>query len=183
MKTGHALAKTLKEMMSTQPLDSISVVSLTDKCHVSRKTFYYHYHDTYDLLAQVFLDEKIPNVNAVNNIDDLIDLVWKYYKNNEAFINATLQSAGKDLFLEYIYNIFYTSIIRFIMKYEDSKKLAVNARKAIARFYASGYSNSLVYYLSNFKNKSLAGLNSCFNFLNEDNLEKSVQKAVQLGEK
>ena len=60
MKTEHELARALKEMMSSQPLDTISVVDLSNKCNVSRKTFYYHYHDIYDLLTQVFLDEKIP---------------------------------------------------------------------------------------------------------------------------
>ena len=56
MKTEHALARTLKEMMSSQPLDDISVLEISKKCGVSRKTFYYHYHDIYDLLTQVFLD-------------------------------------------------------------------------------------------------------------------------------
>ena len=117
MKTEHALARALKEMMSSQPLDSISVSALSDKCGVSRKTFYYHYHDIYDLLTEVFLDEKIPNLQNANNYDELIDIVWKYYQNNMAFIDATLSSAVKDLFSEFIYNIFYTTTIRFINRY------------------------------------------------------------------
>ena len=106
MKTEHELAKILKHMMASQPLESISVVEMTKKCGVSRKTFYYHYHDTYDLLTQVFLDEKIPNIANANNFNELITIVWNYYKSNEAFINATLASAGKDLFEEFIFNAF-----------------------------------------------------------------------------
>ena len=107
MKTEHALARALKEMMSNQPLDSISVMEISSKCGVSRKTFYYHYHDIYDLLTQVFLDEKIPGVNSCDNFVSLIEIVYKYYVANEKFIDATLSSAGKDLFSEFIYNIFY----------------------------------------------------------------------------
>ncbi len=72
MKTGHALALTLKDMMSKQPLETISVLELSKKCGISRKTFYYHYHDTYDLLTQVFLEEKIPGVNNATTLRRLM---------------------------------------------------------------------------------------------------------------
>ena len=176
MKTEHALARVLKEMMSSQPLDDISVLEISKKCGISRKTFYYHYHDIYDLLTQVFLDERIPNANACDDYDQLIDVIWKYYKNNEAFVNATLASAGKDLFSEFIYNIFYTATMRFVNRFDTSKDISIPMKKSIARFYASGYSNSLVYYLSNYKNKTLAGLKDCFLFVNNTNLLKSLQK-------
>ena len=183
MKTEHELARQLKEMMATQALDDISVIELSKKCGVSRKTFYYHYHDIYDLLTQVFLDEKIPNLANVENYKDLLSTIWLYYKNNEAFINATLASAGDTLFSEFIYNAFYTSTIRFIAKCDVEKKLPLITRKSIARFYAYGYANSLVYYLANYKNKSFDGLLNCFSFLNINNLEKSVQKAIKNLEK
>ena len=84
MKTGHALALALKDMMAHQPLETISVLELSKKCGVSRKTFYYHYHDTYDLLTQVFLEEKIAGVANASTFQELIALVFDYYKNNQA---------------------------------------------------------------------------------------------------
>lgn len=182
MKTGHALAVALKEMMATQPIDAISVLQLSKKCGISRKTFYYHYHDIYDLLAQVFLEEKIAGTNNVNNYEELIECVFTYYKNNEPFINATLNSIGKELFSEFIYNVFYTCGLRFITKIDVDKKLSASARKSIARFYAYGYGNSTVYYLSNYRHKTLQGLNSSFNFLDAKNFEKNVQKAIKNSE-
>ena len=179
MKTEHALARCLKEMMAPQPLDAISVVEISSKCGVSRKTFYYHYHDIYDLLTQVFLDEKIPNVHLCNNYMDLLEIIWKYYKNNEGFINATLASAGKELFSEFIYNVYYTTTMRFINRIDENKSLNISPRKSIARFYASAYSNSIVYYLSNYKNKTYAGLESCFFFVSNSSLEKSVHNAIK----
>ena len=78
MKTQHALALALKEMMARQPLDTISVLELSKKCDVSRKTFYYHYHDTYDLLTQVFLEERVPGVNNATTFQELIVFVFEY---------------------------------------------------------------------------------------------------------
>ena len=180
MKTQHALGLALKEMMARQPLDTISVLELAKKCGVSRKTFYYHYHDIYDLLTQVFLEEKIPGANLATNFQELIQLVFDYYKANQAFIDATLQSAGDDLFSEFIYNVFYTTALREIKKIDADNILHPNTRKSIARFYAYGYGNSTVYYLTNYKNKTLVGLQSSFNFIDKDNFRKNVQKAISL---
>ena len=179
MKTGHALAITLKEMMASQPIDSISVLQLSKKCGISRKTFYYHYHDIYDLLTQVFLEEKIPGINNVDNYKELIECVFKYYKSNEAFINATISSAGKELFSEFIYNSFYTATLRFINKIDEEKKLSIGTRKSIARFYAYGYGHSTVYYLSNYRHKTLEGLISSFSFIDPKNFENNVKKAIK----
>jgi len=183
MKSEHLLAKTLKEMMSTQSLDNISVITLSDKCGISRKTFYYHYHDIYDLLTQVFLNETIPGANQTVNVKELIDLVWKYYEDNKAFVDATLQSAGRELFLQFIYNIFYTSSLRYLDKYDNCNRLHVAAKKAIARFYASGYSNSIYYYLSNFKTKTYKGLCNCVFFINDENVKKTIENAIALEDK
>ena len=66
--------------------------------------------------------------------------------------------------------------MRFVNKYDTAKEISITSKKSIARFYASGYSNSLVYYLSNYKNKTLAGLKECFSFVSNTNLLKSLQK-------
>ena len=182
MKTEHALALALKDMMAHQPIDTISVLELSKKCDISRKTFYYHYHDIYDLLAQVFLEEKVVGATNAENYASLIECVFTYYKQNEAFINATINSAGKELFYEFIYNVFYTSGLRFIVKLDVDKKLTLTNRKSIARFYAYGYGNSTVYYLSNYRNKTLNGLINSFSFIEPKNFEKNVQKAIKSAE-
>jgi len=182
MKTEHALALALKEMMATQPIDSISVLKLSKKCGISRKTFYYHYHDIYDLLAQVFLEEKIPGAQNAEDYLSLVGYVFKYYKDNEAFLTAAINSAGKELFYEFIYNNFYISGLRFINKIDVGKVLSLGSKKTISRFYAFGYGYSTVYYLENYRHKTLQGLLSSFNFIDSKNFEKNVQKAIKIVE-
>ena len=70
MKTEHRLAEALKSMMSELPLEEISVAALARRCKVNRQTFYYHFHDIYDLLTLVFLDEKIEGIdNAKDSVE------------------------------------------------------------------------------------------------------------------
>lgn len=179
MKTEYKLAEALKQLMSEMPLDSIAVTTLTKKCKVNRQTFYYHFHDIYDLLTLVFLNEEIKGVELTKTPNELIGALYNYYLQNSAFINATLNSAGKDLVSEFFYNNCYQSFLRFVVLTDEAKKLHVNDRKAISRFYAQAFSNAIVYYLTAYKTKTLTGLLANFSFLNEDFLQSSVKTLLK----
>ena len=179
MKTEHQLALALKTMMAEKPLDDISVLAISKKCHVNRQTFYYYFHDIYDLLSLVFLDEKIKGIENCKTYKSLLTKIYEYYESNIKFIDATLNSAGKDLFHEFIYNIFYQSSLRFINSYEEAKLITVINKKSIARFYASAYSNSVIYYLANYKTKSLNGMLECFKFTKEHELKIAIENCVK----
>ena len=174
MKTEHRLAEALKSMMSELPLEEISVAALARRCKVHRQTFYYHFNDIYDLLALVFLNEKIPGIDDTRNSVEMVTAIYGYYEKNQAFIEGTLNSAGKDLFQEFVYNICYKSFMKFINNLTESKRITINEKKNIVRFRAFASSNSIVYYLSTHKNKSLANMLACFSFENDENMRKEI---------
>lgn len=178
MKTEYRLAEALKNMMSEVPLDSISVSALAKKCHVNRQTFYYHFHDIYDLLTLVFLNEEIPHAEESKNTKDLLKCIYNYYSKNKGFIDATLDSAGKQLVEESLHNVCYKVFLKFVGNVQDGKKLHINDRKTIARFYALGYSHTIVYYLSTYKNKTLEGLYNCFIFESSTAFEDAVKRLL-----
>lgn len=176
MKTERKLAITLKMMMAEKPLDDISVMAICKRCKVNRQTFYYHFHDIYDLLTSLFLEERIDGADTVKSYYEMIKCIYEYYDKNRKFVEATISSAGKDLFLEFIYNVCYQSTLRIMDQYEVSKNVALNYKKNVARFYASAFSNSIVYYLQNYKERTLEGLLNCFNFVEDHNLLSIMQK-------
>ena len=175
MKTEHRFAEALKSMMSKLPLEEISVASLARYCKVNRQTFYYHFHDIYDLLALVFLNEKIEGIDKTNNSTEMVTMIYQYYVNNQAFIDGTINSAGKDLFQEFVYNTCYRSFMRFINNLAESKRITASEKKDIVRFRAFAYSNSIVYYLSTHKNKSLNNILACFSFENDENMRQEIR--------
>ena len=178
MKTEHRLAQALKEMLAKVPLESISVTSLSERCDVSRKTFYYHFHDIYDLLTLVFLNEKIDGIQSAKTPKDVLSKIYSYYQKNSGFIDATIDSAGRDLFEEFIFNVCYQSFLRIINLSPESKQITLNEKKAIVRFYTAGFSYAIVFYLSNAKHKSLEGLNNALSFLDNGFLQKAVDDLI-----
>jgi len=52
--TKKALAQALKGLMAEQPFSKISVGDICEECGMSRKSFYYHFKDKYDLTDYYF---------------------------------------------------------------------------------------------------------------------------------
>ena len=48
--TEAAIQDAFLKLLSEQPFDKITVTQLVDECQITRRTFYYHYSDLYELL-------------------------------------------------------------------------------------------------------------------------------------
>ncbi len=55
--TPRVLTDSLKKLMGTKMVDTITVKELTEDCNMNRKTFYYHFHSIVDLLKWMFVTE------------------------------------------------------------------------------------------------------------------------------
>lgn len=179
MKTEYKLMEELKIMMSEISLDDISVSALAKRCDVKRQTFYYHFHDIYDLLTLVFLNERIEKIQKASNPQQMVECIYNYYKKNQGFIDAALMSAGRELFEVFINNACQTTFMRLVNDLDPDKKMHVATRKNIARFYANAYSNCITFYLSSSKKKDLDGLHKQFSFLHNDFLKILIDKQIK----
>ena len=168
----------IKEKGIYSAIDKITVKDIVEICGISRQTFYYHFHDVYDLLTLVFLNEKLEKDHKDLNPLNLFKSIFKYYDKNSLFIDATLNSAGKDLFVEFIYNNCYTTFFKILTAHKDNKKLTINERKSIARFYGYEFANSIVFYFSNSKNKTYDKFMSEVFVVHKDFLEKAVESLI-----
>ena len=180
MKTEYRLASALKELMSdNKPLSEISVTMLTKKCKVGRQTFYYHFHDVYDLLTMVFLNEEIKKVKDSHNLDDILTSIYAYYEKNASFISSVLSSGGRDLFLEFINNNVYQTLLRLTLLSDKEKITTLTERRNISRFYAAAISQTITFYFENVKKKSIAGLKKYFSMLHKDFLINAIKSTVK----
>lgn len=110
--TKRALAASLKELMMEQPFDKINVAQICERCDMSRKSFYYHFKDKYDLVNWIFDTEFITlfkNENLSANYKErwaFIEKTCRYFYENHAFYRKALQIKGQnsfsDHFREYI---------------------------------------------------------------------------------
>ena len=55
--TKNALENSLKKMLLKKKVNKITVEDLTNDCGINRMTFYYHFHDIYDLIEWSCLED------------------------------------------------------------------------------------------------------------------------------
>ena len=108
--TKRALAAALKELMETKPFSKISVSDICQACDMSRKSFYYHFQDKFDLVNWIYYTECVA-VLKEKNFDtgwDLLEDLCLYFYNNQSFYRRTLSVDGQNSFSEYFRDIVAT---------------------------------------------------------------------------
>lgn len=101
--TKQILAQSLKQLMSVQPFAKISVGDICAHCGMSRKSFYYHFQDKYDLMNWIFYTEFIGTIHFPSQIDSwqLLQNICAYFYNEQAFYRNALSVRGQNSFQEY----------------------------------------------------------------------------------
>lgn len=109
--TKRALAAALKELMEHMSFSQITISDICGKCDMSRKSFYYHFKDKYDLINWIFDTEFLSTANmnpCRRKVDLLLDLCEYFYINHKFYRNA-LQVRGQNSFLEHFHELIYTT--------------------------------------------------------------------------
>ena len=69
--TERAIMDAFFELLVEKPLDKVTVADIAQRCGINRNTFYYHYHDVYDLLESLIDSELRKVMEASGGADDL----------------------------------------------------------------------------------------------------------------
>ena len=85
IKTQKALLNALKELIQTKKLSCITITELCTKANINRNTFYYHYNNIYELLAeykQLLMDEftSVLDVNKNRTNRTVLDVCKIIYR-------------------------------------------------------------------------------------------------------
>ena len=97
--TKRMLSMSLKKLLSKTTLDSITIQDITDDAEVSRKTFYYHFQDIYDLLdwtLQEDIHRLIANEIELDNWEESIAALFAYMQSNRLLILNAFHSLERD---------------------------------------------------------------------------------------
>ena len=99
--TKMAIVKAFEELARVKNVDRLTVNEITDKCQISRNTFYYHFKDIYDVLEEM-LNQRVEqmietlelNMQSGNSVQDTRRAGMRYILDNREMFFNLYQSAG-----------------------------------------------------------------------------------------
>ena len=104
--TKRALATALRELMETMPFEKINVARIAAQCGMSRKSFYYHFRDKYDLVNWIFDMEtqdlmlQLKSQEAYSARIEFLARICDYFYANRSFYCKALRIQGQNSFSE-----------------------------------------------------------------------------------
>lgn len=102
--TKRALAQGLQELMTIKSLSQITVQDICDTCDLSRKAFYYHFRDKYDLVNWIYQVEFFAQFSLDMEEKGYWERMRKaldYFYEHKHFYKNALELTGQNSFYEY----------------------------------------------------------------------------------
>ena len=98
------LAKELEQMLKTTPVEKIHVSQLCRRSNVLPATFYYHFHDKYDLISWIFLNDifqALPVEHLIFNKENMHSVYQKFTR-RKWFYEQTFRDASQNALCYYM---------------------------------------------------------------------------------
>ena len=95
------LASALKDLTNTMPFRKISVSHIADHADMSRKSFYYHFKDKYDLVSFIF-DSEFAEYRLRNEQGSWLAQMCHYLYEQREFYRVVLRYEGQNCFEEHL---------------------------------------------------------------------------------
>ncbi len=121
--TKKALATSLRQLMETIPFSKVSISDICRHVGMSRKSYYYHFKDKYDIVIWIFQTECYVKCNHLKP-KEKFEKICTYLYDNRVFYAKILSANGQNALSEYIAKALMQSI-SFLAEPNDSKSPSV----------------------------------------------------------
>lgn len=150
--TEKSLAESFKKLMLKYPVNKITVKQVTDESGVTRRTFYNHFIDIYELLEWIYEHEVIEELEGYNNLNgwkEAINLVLQYTLNNRKICLNVFNSLGRDHLEKFLYNIFYNEVKGVVNDITNDLCIEEDIKNEIIGFYTLAIVGEFIMWLRN----------------------------------
>ncbi|MGE7843685.1 TetR/AcrR family transcriptional regulator [Lysinibacillus sp. NPDC093712] len=150
LKSQSAIKKAVIELMSEKVFDQITVQNIVDRADVSRKTFYLHYLDKFDLLDKL-IKEHLNELRIIcDSASDTNEIAswFDYFEKNYVFFSRMLASRGASFFRSRFLE-FVIEDIKSNWEIETEGKNRDLSEDVILQFFGAAYVQVVEWWFTN----------------------------------
>ena len=139
--TKRMLSMSLKKLLSKTTLDNITIQDITDDAEVSRKTFYYHFQDIYDLLDWTLQEDArhlVADKINLDNWEESIAALFVYMQENRMLVLNAFHSLERDTLEKEVFKLLSPLLHRLFSAQEGFDQLSEADQDFIVSVYGLG---------------------------------------------
>ncbi len=102
--TKQAIKASFMKLLNEFPLNKISVRSIVEDCGINRNSFYYHFQDIPDLIAEIIKDETdalVEKYPTIGSLDECVNLAFQFALQNKKAVLHIYNSVNRDIYERY----------------------------------------------------------------------------------
>ena len=177
--TKQILADALDRLLEKKPLEKIRINDLTEACGVNRQTFYYHFHDIYELVEWMYLTQGQQAIGKHRTYRDwstgmkaLCELMLK----KKSFLTKTYHCASHHNLQKIISDSTFQLIYEVVRESASDYVITDEAIRFIASFYKNALSGIVMDWIANGMQLTPEELVGYVARLMQGNFEDSIRK-------
>jgi len=131
-----------KQLMRDHDFDSISVADIAEGARITRRGFYNHFKDKYDLVNRIFNREVFPFVLDVTNISDWYKgsiYICNYLKENQDYYRKILPLTRQNCLQEEFHKLTEIQMELLIPEALGKKRISDEDRLYLIEYYYNAY--------------------------------------------
>lgn len=148
--TKKQIKEALVRLLEKRSFDGICIKDLTDECGISRNTFYYHYHDIYEVLEDMFADQTKKSIGDADTWElweDGILQALEFAINNKRAVYHVYNSLNRRNLEQYLNRAMEPITMRFVKQQARGLKVSEEDEKMIVAFYKHGVTGVVLEWL------------------------------------
>ncbi|MBQ8131876.1 MAG: TetR/AcrR family transcriptional regulator [Bacilli bacterium] len=160
IQTAENIKSAFAELLSEKnSINNITVVDIVKKAGIARSSFYTHYDSINDVIREIqddtleVLTKNTENIKNLEDVDQYLDEVMNYLKENEDFYSLLLQSNEPLYYVLGIHKIITKKLYETLLPYRI-KNLELNVD-----FFTSGATEIVMKYFRKEINTTLEEIN------------------------
>lgn len=132
------IAEELVELLNDHSLDRISVKELSERCGISRQTFYHYFHDIYEVVEWIFATASESILREFTDLDTWLSgyvVMTQWIRNHKVLVMKCCSSLRKDYVENFMNQLLYVYIDKVVHDEAKGMNVTEKQKSFIARFY------------------------------------------------
>lgn len=178
--TKKAITDSFMKLLNEHPFDKITVKDIVEDCGINRNTFYYHYHDIYELLEEILEAERKraaeDSVNYESWQEAILQASSFAFENKRALYHV-YNSLNRKQIEDYIRDITDLGIRTFVTYKAKDRRISEESMDLIVAFYKSTVVGLILQWLDGNMKKDAEATILQLGTLAEGTMEVMLQNA------